>query len=702
MPADDDQQRRLHSLQLNNNLYGSVGLLHVSEAGAGAPGTFRVELLSDWFTASGFLCTSDHPCGTDAKHNTGDDVSHFGTTASLSITATRYLEAYGSFRSYANSNDLGKPKLLQVLGDSILGVKLFTPDEPGRMFRFGGEAQLLLVNGTGGVGFDGAGTGARIRGLATADFTERPAEKRLPLRIHANLGYHLDNSANVVEDTEKARGGKGSPLPITRIERFGLGINRVDFVETGIGVEGVFAKVRPFLEYSIDFPLNRQSYVCDKNAITTQAFHDGCLGEKTKDGMDFSVYPSRLTIGARGYPFLPGLAPIAALDIGISGTSDFIEEVAPQAPWTLYLGLGYAVDVVPPPPVVKTETVERVVQSAPPPQHFVRGLVHEQGTNTAVADAIVRVSGQTMGYATSADGKFETNNLAPGTYTFTITAPGYKEGTCTATVTASAPAAAPPAGTLAPNPFGAPSTMPASAPPPAAAPNNNAPQTTWVDVDCPLEALPRMGNLVGTVVDSKTNAPVSGVSVTLVGADGTSRTITTDGSGAFRAADMKPGEVSIKVEAEKYLMTTQTATIKPREDSTVTVSLTPRPKNPGVTITKQQIVIREQIHFETDSAVIKGDSTGILTELADAFARNPGIKKVEIQGHTDNTGTAEHNMDLSQRRANAVRDWLVAHGVEPGRLEAKGYGQTRPVAPNVTERNRARNRRVQFQILERQ
>lgn len=672
---------------MQNNIYGSTGLLRISEAGSGAPGTFRVQLLSEWFKASDFLCTSEHTCGG----KTGDEASHFGTTASLSITPLRYLEAFGSFRSYANSNDLGRPKLLQVLGDSILGLKLFTPDEPGRLMRFGGEAQLLLVNGTGGVGIDGGGTGMRIRGLATADFSSLPAEKRTPLRIHANLGYHLDNSAKVVEDTENARGG-GSPLPITRIERFGLGINRVDFVEAGLGLEGTFEKIRPFLAYTVDFPMNRQGYTCDKTKATTQAFQDSCLGED----LGYSTFPSRLTIGARAFPFMAGFAPMAALDIGVSGTSNFIEEVAPTPPWTLYFGVGYAVDVEPPPPVVKTETVEKVVQGAPPPQYFVRGFVHEQGTNTAVADAIVRPQGLTMGYATNGEGKFETNNLAPSTYTFSISAHGYKDGTCTATV-APKPVAAQPPAALAPNPFGA----PGAAPPAAAPPSGNA-QTTWIDVDCPLEALPRMGNIVGTVVDSKSNAPVPGVSLTIVGADGASRTVTTDGSGAFRVNDMQPGEVSIKIEADKYLLTTQSVTVKPREDASTTISLTPRPKNSNILITKQQIVIKEQIHFETDSATIKGDSSGILTELADALARNPGIKKVEIQGHTDNTGSAEHNMDLSQRRAAAVREWLVAHGVDGGRLEAKGYGQTRPLAPNVTERNRARNRRVQFQITERE
>ena len=73
---------------------------------------------------------------------------------------------------------------------------------------------------------------------------------------------------------------------------------------------------------------------------------------------------------------------------------------------------------------------------------------------------------------------------------------------------------------------------------------------------------------------------------------------------------------------------------------------------------------------------------------------------MEIQGHTDNTGTREHNLQLSDARASSVKKWLVEAGVDTNRLVAKGYGQDRPIAPNVTAANRTRNRRVQFIILE--
>jgi len=94
------------------------------------------------------------------------------------------------------------------------------------------------------------------------------------------------------------------------------------------------------------------------------------------------------------------------------------------------------------------------------------------------------------------------------------------------------------------------------------------------------------------------------------------------------------------------------------------------------------------------------DGAQLLTEIADTLIRNPRIKRVEVQGHTDNSGTPEHNQTLSEQRAEAVRKWLVDHGVAPDRMVAKGYGQTKPLVPNVTAANKAKNRRVQFVILD--
>ncbi|MCU0694471.1 MAG: OmpA family protein, partial [Polyangiaceae bacterium] len=683
MSEEEQRKWRRASLKLNNNFFGSTGLLRLSDAGSAAVGTFRFSLMSEWFTTTGFLCTDDRPCGTDpatGKGHIDDEASHFGATFGLSVTPLAYLEAFASFRSYANSNNRGRPELLQVLGDSILGVKSFMPAEPDRILRFGGEAQLLLVNGTGGVGLDASGTGMRLRGLATVDLAAR-REAPAPLRVHANLGYRLDNTAEVVADSEESRGD----MPITRIERFGLGINRTDFIELGVGIEGVFNMIHPFIEYSMDVPLaNRQDYVCNTSKATTVAFRDACLGQNH----NLSYVPSRLSLGARGYPVLAGLAPFAAMDIGITGTTDFLAEVSPQSPWTLYVGIGYAVDTAESEPVTKTETVERIVSIPLPARHAVRGTVVEQGTTIPIANAIVFEQGAGgSGYVTGAGGVFETRSAAPGIYTFVINADGYKDGQCIAQVPAAA--AAPPMGAGAepvtdPTGTRGPVAQPYGAQSHSAAPGTatgTQPPVIYSDVNCSLEAMPKVGNVVGRVTDAKTNSGVANVSLLVTDSEGKQRNVSTDNSGNFRIDGLKPGEIGVKVEAADYLMRVETARVESRKDSRLEVGLTPRPRQPKVMVTKTQIIIREQVHFETDSAVIKGDSNTLLEEVADVLNRNPEIRKVEVQGHTDNTGTGAHNQTLSEQRAAAVKDWLVAHGVDASRLESKGYGQTRPVAP---------------------
>ncbi len=103
------------------------------------------------------------------------------------------------------------------------------------------------------------------------------------------------------------------------------------------------------------------------------------------------------------------------------------------------------------------------------------------------------------------------------------------------------------------------------------------------------------------------------------------------------------------------------------------------------------------IQFETGKAVIKKSSYDILNLIASIFIDNPNYR-IEIQGHTDNTGDPEKNLTLSDKRANAVRDYLIAQGVPEQQLTAKGYGDTKPIADNKTQAGRAKNRRVEFSI----
>lgn len=105
------------------------------------------------------------------------------------------------------------------------------------------------------------------------------------------------------------------------------------------------------------------------------------------------------------------------------------------------------------------------------------------------------------------------------------------------------------------------------------------------------------------------------------------------------------------------------------------------------------------INFERAKADLARESLPTLNKLAQVARDCPQIK-IEIEGHTDAEGTPERNQRLSDRRARAVVDYLVRAGVDAGKLVAVGYGETRPVAPNDTAENRARNRRIEFTVRE--
>lgn len=110
--------------------------------------------------------------------------------------------------------------------------------------------------------------------------------------------------------------------------------------------------------------------------------------------------------------------------------------------------------------------------------------------------------------------------------------------------------------------------------------------------------------------------------------------------------------------------------------------------------------ILQQVHFATGSATILPESFPMLTEIANLLKANPGIKRMSINGHTDNRGGADLNKKLSGDRANSVMNWLVQHGVAANRLEAHGFGLEQPIEDNATESGRAANRRVEFKIVD--
>jgi outer membrane protein OmpA-like peptidoglycan-associated protein len=107
----------------------------------------------------------------------------------------------------------------------------------------------------------------------------------------------------------------------------------------------------------------------------------------------------------------------------------------------------------------------------------------------------------------------------------------------------------------------------------------------------------------------------------------------------------------------------------------------------------------EQVKFKTASAEILKESDAILDAVAKTLADHPEIKKVRVEGHTDNVGQPENNKNLSKRRAASVVEALVKRKIDRAKLTSEGVGQDRPIDSNDTDAGRQNNRRVEFHIL---
>jgi outer membrane protein OmpA-like peptidoglycan-associated protein len=162
-------------------------------------------------------------------------------------------------------------------------------------------------------------------------------------------------------------------------------------------------------------------------------------------------------------------------------------------------------------------------------------------------------------------------------------------------------------------------------------------------------------------------------------------------------ARVDPGDYQVEVQAPEYLARGGAVTAKADETVILDLVLRPRPSVNVAQLMRERIEINQTIQFAFNEARILPQSFYILDEVTDILLRNVSLK-IRIEGHTDEVGSPEYNLTLSEGRANAVRAYLVDHGIPGSRLSVKGWGMARPIASNRSEDGRAKNRRVQFEI----
>lgn len=111
-----------------------------------------------------------------------------------------------------------------------------------------------------------------------------------------------------------------------------------------------------------------------------------------------------------------------------------------------------------------------------------------------------------------------------------------------------------------------------------------------------------------------------------------------------------------------------------------------------------RVIVSNSVLFDTDSAILRTASLSTLNNMAEVLSRYPDTRIV-VTGYTDSEGSEEHNLQLSERRAASVRNYLISRGVRPGRLTAVGLGESDPIDTNQTAQGRQNNRRVEFRVV---
>jgi outer membrane protein OmpA-like peptidoglycan-associated protein len=203
-----------------------------------------------------------------------------------------------------------------------------------------------------------------------------------------------------------------------------------------------------------------------------------------------------------------------------------------------------------------------------------------------------------------------------------------------------------------------------------------------------LKRIPKEGKLVLNIIDIETKEPVTAnVMISEMPAEKvTGRFERVLPAGAYR--------VNVLALDKAYLPYERAVTIEAGKTLEIEVAL----------VKKEFKIVLPNVYFEFDKSDIKPESFGVLDGAAQTittvFAGNSKVK-IEVQGHTDSKGSDAYNLNLSNERANSVKNYLVVnHNINPDRLMARGYGESTPIASNDSDAGRAKNRRVELVVVE--
>lgn len=635
-PAPTTEKKRAVAGRLAVSPSGSTGLMRISAAESLAPKLIRIGFGLDFFSVGSLF-------------KTDDGHSQVGGTLSISGSPYKYVELWLNTRAVSNQNDLTEPALIQSQGDVALGIKGFYP--VADLANVGLEMQLKFLSGVGASSFDFSSTEIRIAGLLSSDLMR--ATEEIPVRLHLNAGFTFDNSSALVPE--------GTQL--TNAERFALGLSDFNRFGLGLGIEVPVKYVTPYLEYTVEFPISylaTPGIVVSGQALRAAQTTPPPVSDSVARPAVQRVIPQRLTPGIR-ITAIPKLTLDLAVEIGL--TPDIGAGVLAVPPYNVIMLASYPLDPFGvdsdgggpsgPPitvPVIVPETVE-----APPETGQLAGLVKSKKDGAVIADAIVTFD-RGPPVAAAQSGRFESHELEPGPVKLTVKRDGFEPATAEASVAAG----------------------------------------STTEIEIVLVPSIKEGTIRGKVVDDK-DQPLANAKIIVEGP--TAKTIQSSATGTFELKATE-GRYSVMVDVPDYLRKAREFELKGGETYNGEIVLRKRPAQATAERKGDRIVVRGAVHFVTGEARLAPDAAALLDGVVDVLVSNKDIKRLRVEGHTDNVGGEQTNLDLSKRRAQAVVDYLVAQGIDRSRLSSEGFGSARPIAPNLTRRGREQNRRVEFHIVE--
>jgi OmpA-OmpF porin, OOP family len=645
----------LYARTAASTVTGPIGLFRTITGDVGRANNFRIGLNLQLFTQDNFLIAG-------VNGGKGDSNSRFGGNLTIDYTPWKYLEFYLALFNSSNQNTRAEgpplrtdPEVILALGDVGAGLKARLP--VAKWFDLALHLGLRFFNSVSGVSVLGSATNFSPDLVASFDLRHSPATANVPLRFHINFGYVLDNSIDLLPQNQCASSTTDDACIRSRVvETFGYGINPSRF-KLAAAVDAPLAFANNKVGLDLIFEYHVDIAVGDGDTLVGNAVRSSFPADQRADRVD-GISQQYLTFGARVRP-VAGLVLDAGLDVGLSSYG--FRYGSPLPVWNLLLGAAYAYD--PGAGRGRTKIVTKTITRETPrvAEGKLRGFVRDATTKKPLIGAIIKyTTRRATSQLTGDDGSFLSYGFAPGPLSIEVSRDDYEPTTIDTSVGA----------------------------------NGETP------LEVLLKAKPPAASDVRIKVADDAGMPIGTAAVRLTSvASGAIVEALPEGMSGYDAK-LAAGDWLMDASADGYMSKTRTINVVAGQPQNIEVVLRKRPAKSHVTLGKNELVIKGTIHFGTDNAELRPDGEQLLDEVVDVLVKHPELKRLRVEGHTDNRGNADHNLQLSKARAAAVVAYLVKSGVDPSRLESEGYGATQPLVPNMTPAQRAKNRRVAFKILE--